>query len=39
MDDKVKDLLEKIRGAADVAADACADKERIARRTQGSKGT
>ena len=35
MDDKVKDLLEKIRGAADVAADACADTARVAGRKAG----
>ena len=35
MDDKVKDLLEMIRGAADVAADACADTARVAGRKAG----
>ena len=35
MDDKVKDLLERIRGAADVAADAAADTARIAGRKAG----
>lgn len=35
MDDKVKQLLEKIRGAADVAADACADTARVAGRKAG----
>ena len=35
MDEKVKDLLDKIRGAADVAADACADTARVAGRKAG----
>ena len=35
MDDKVKDLLERIRGAADVAADAAADTARVAGRKAG----
>ena len=35
MDDKVKDLLEKIRGAADIAADAAADTARVAGRKAG----
>lgn len=35
MDDKVKDLLDKIRGAADLAADAAADTARVAGRKAG----
>ena len=35
MDDKAKDLLEMTRGAADVAADACADTARVAGRKAG----
>ena len=35
MDDKVKDLLDKIRGAADLAADAAADTARVAGRRAG----
>ena len=35
MDDKVKDLLEKIRGAADIAADAAVDTARVAGRKAG----
>ena len=35
MDEKVKDLLDNIRGAADVAADACADTARVAGRKAG----
>ena len=35
MDDKVKELLERIRGAADVAADAAADTARVAGRKAG----
>lgn len=35
MDDKVKDLLDKIRDTASVAADACADTARVAGRKAG----
>ena len=35
MDEKVKDLLDKIRGAADLAADAAADTARVAGRRAG----
>ncbi len=35
MDDKVRDLLDKIRGAADLAADAAADTARVAGRKAG----
>lgn len=35
MDDKVKDLLERIRGAADLAADAATDTARVAGRKAG----
>ena len=35
MDDKVKDLLDKIRGAADLAADAAANTARVAGRRAG----
>ena len=35
MDDKVRDLLDKIRGAADIAADAAADTARVAGRKAG----
>lgn len=35
MDDKVKDLLDKIRGAADLAADAAAGTARVAGRKAG----
>lgn len=35
MDDMVKDLLDKIRGAADLAADAAADTARVAGRKAG----
>lgn len=35
MEDKVKDLLDKIRGAADLAADAAADTARIAGKKAG----
>lgn len=35
MEDKVKDLLDRIRGTASVAADACADTARVAGRKAG----
>lgn len=35
MDDKVRDLLERIRGTAYVAADACADTARVAGKKAG----
>ena len=35
MDDKVKDLLDRIRGTASVAADAAADTARVAGRKAG----
>ena len=35
MDDKVKDLLERIRGTASVAADAAADTARVAGKKAG----
>lgn len=35
MDDKVKDLLDRIRGTASVAADACADTARVAGKKAG----
>ncbi len=35
MDDKVKELMDRIRGTASVAADACADTARVAGRKAG----
>lgn len=35
MDDKVKELMDRIRGTASVAADACADTARVAGKKAG----